>query len=264
MGRQTGLIKLTGTIGGVSFYKSDGKYYARVANGPSKDRIASSPEFKRTRENNKEFGGSATMAKALRVSLASAIHSMSGRQMVPRLTAIFKSINIEAPGVRGQRPILLSQHSSLLNGFDFDKALSITSVFSAPYSVTANTDRNEITYDVPSFVPVDFIDFPDGATHFKLIAAVGVLSDYEYDTGSDKYQPKDDTINTLSVYQPTAVQPIGTTPVAINEVVSLPGAPVPGADVSVVACVGIEFYQEVSGTHYLFAQSNALRIAEIF
>jgi hypothetical protein len=39
MGRQVGLIKIKGNIGGVSFYKSDGQDLARVANGPSKEKI---------------------------------------------------------------------------------------------------------------------------------------------------------------------------------------------------------------------------------
>ena len=59
MSKQKGLIKLEGNIGGISFYVSDGEYLARMANGPSKERIANDPAFKRTRENNKEFGGSA-------------------------------------------------------------------------------------------------------------------------------------------------------------------------------------------------------------
>ena len=57
MSRQTGLIKLTGNIGGISFYKLGGEDLARVANGPSKERIEKDPSFVRTRENNMEFGG---------------------------------------------------------------------------------------------------------------------------------------------------------------------------------------------------------------
>ena len=49
MGRQVGLIKVSGNIGGVSFYKSNGEDLARVANGPSKDKIQNDDAFIRTR-----------------------------------------------------------------------------------------------------------------------------------------------------------------------------------------------------------------------
>jgi len=69
MSKQMGLIKLKGNIGGISFYKSGGEDLARVANGPSKERIANDATFQRTRENKTEFGGAATAAKALRMGL---------------------------------------------------------------------------------------------------------------------------------------------------------------------------------------------------
>ena len=70
MSKQKGLIKLEGNIGGISFYSSDGEHLARMANGPSKERISKDPAFKRTRENNMEFGASAKVSKAFRLALA--------------------------------------------------------------------------------------------------------------------------------------------------------------------------------------------------
>ena len=56
MARQKGLIKLDGTIGGITFYKSKDGYLAREKGGVCADRIAKDPNFQRTRENGEEFG----------------------------------------------------------------------------------------------------------------------------------------------------------------------------------------------------------------
>lgn len=56
MARQKGIIKLDGTIGDITFYKSQDGYLAREKGGVSADRIANDPNFQRTRENGQEFG----------------------------------------------------------------------------------------------------------------------------------------------------------------------------------------------------------------
>jgi hypothetical protein len=56
MARQKGIIKLDGTVGGITFYKSKDGYLAREKGGVSADKIANDPNFQRTRENGEEFG----------------------------------------------------------------------------------------------------------------------------------------------------------------------------------------------------------------
>lgn len=57
MARQKGIIKLKGTLGGITFYKTslDG-HLAREKGGIEAERIANDLAFQRTRENNSEFG----------------------------------------------------------------------------------------------------------------------------------------------------------------------------------------------------------------
>lgn len=57
MAQQESIIKLKGKIGDLTFYKTKTGYQVRQATGVSADRIASDPNFQRTRENNAEFGG---------------------------------------------------------------------------------------------------------------------------------------------------------------------------------------------------------------
>lgn len=263
MSKQKGLIKLEGNIGGISFYSSDGEHLARMANGPSKERIAKDPTFKRTRENNMEFGGSAKVSKAFRSALSTVLQSMAGRYLTSRLTKIFKIINLKATGTRGQRPIELSAYKDTLKNFDLDKNTNLASVFGAPYTVAINGDRNEVTLTIPSFVPDTFINAPVGATHFRLVLATGAVSDYVYDAGVNGYEAVDPSQNGLNALAYGAMTALGSTPASFTLVATFTGAPTIATEVSVVQCLGIEFYQEVGADYYVFAQDNAMKVIEV-
>ena len=263
MSKQKGLIKLEGNIGGISFYSSDGEHLARMANGPSKDRIAKNPSFKRTRENNMEFGGSAKVSKSFRAALATVLQSMAGRYLTSRLTKIFKIINLKATGTRGQRPIELSAYKETLKNFDLDKNINLASVFGAPYTTAINGDRNEVTVTIPSFIPDVSINAPTGATHFKLVLATGAVSDFVYDAGVNAYEAADPGQNGLSAVEYGAITALGSTPATFSLVATFAGSPTIATNVSVVECLGIEFYQQVGADYYVFAQDNAMKVIEV-
>src|SRR5690242_2341234 len=125
MSRQIGVVKLKGTMSGISFYESDGKQLARKANGPSRKKILTHPSFERVRENLLEFGGSAKAASSFRRTFNQLLGS-ADRRMTGRLISIFKTINLMGKGVRGKRLISLSKHRAELTGFEFhiDRELS--------------------------------------------------------------------------------------------------------------------------------------------
>jgi len=76
MAKQTGIIRLKGTIGGISFYKTADGHLAREKGGVDASRIKNDPAFQRTRENGAEFGaagrGGKTLRNAIRVLLQNA------------------------------------------------------------------------------------------------------------------------------------------------------------------------------------------------
>lgn len=264
MSKQKGIIKLVGNIGGMSFYTSNGEYLARTAGGPTKERIATGSNFVRTRENNAEFGGSAKVGKALRTALSGVIQTMGGSTLASSLTRLFKSINAKASGVRGKRPIALSTNKAQAKGLELNEKISFTSVFNAPFSVTADGSRVEITFKIPDFIPLNFINSPAGATGFRIAAAVGWLSDYSYDDGTKSYEPDVPDQNSIGITSYSAIQDINNVSTSITLTATSPGGVVPDNTVSVLACLGIEFYQKVDGVDYLLAQGNTMRIVEVF
>ena len=63
MAKYKSLFSVEGSLGEVNFYKSEDGYHMRTKGGVSKSRISKDPAFARTRENNEEFGNSATSGK---------------------------------------------------------------------------------------------------------------------------------------------------------------------------------------------------------
>jgi hypothetical protein len=265
MSKQTGLIRLKGTIGGVTFYKSEGADLARMANGPDKERIDNDPAFQRTRENNKEFGGSATAAKALRTALAASLQTVADPRLVSRLTRLFKQINTKGVGTRGQRPITVSANRPMLLNSEFNRKTVLSSIFSAPFTATFPAARNAATLTIPAFDPSIFIQAPAGATHFRVIQAIGSLSDFTYNASTGTYQPTQAALNSLGTVTYSAFTLlVSAVPVNFALTSTLPGAPVMTADVSVVHCMGIEFYQQIGGVNYVLAQGNAMKVIAVF
>jgi hypothetical protein len=267
MSKQMGLIKLKGNIGGISFYKSGGEDLARVANGPSRERIQNDATFQRTRENNNEFGGAATAAKALRMGLVTVLQDKGDSHLPARLTKIFREIVNKNTGQRGQRSIVLSGNRGMLDGFDFNERIGFSGIFNAPFTVVPNAARNQSVITVAPFMPKDLIKAPSGATYFRLVSGLGVVSDYTYNVVTGRYEATDPTLNMLNVVANGAVTAQGVAaPVSFTLTDLLPGTPAPvmTATTSVVQCLGIEFYQRVGTVDYLLSQGNCMKVVKVF
>jgi hypothetical protein len=77
MARQNGIIKLKGTIGDITFYKTQDGHLAREKGGINASRIKNDPAFQRTRENMSEFAACANAGKSLRIGLSALIANSS-------------------------------------------------------------------------------------------------------------------------------------------------------------------------------------------
>lgn len=263
MTKQIGVIKLKGKLDGISFYKSDGNALASMANGPDRARIENDPAYMRTRENNREFGGAASTGKALRMAFAESIRTMADRYFTARLLKLFKEICARGAGARGERTIDISSNRAELKGLEFNRQKPYSSLCTAPYTVQANADRNEVTLDMASFSPSTYLGVPNGATHFRIILAIGTIADFAFDSITRKYAPVDSAMNGLGTVAYGTVEPVTNTSVTYNLTASLAGAPVLPADVSLMVAVGIEFFQQVNAVDYLLSQSNGMQLVDV-
>ena len=233
MARQKGIIKLKGTIGDITFYKTQDGHLAREKGGIDANRIKNDPAFQRTRENGSEFGRAGKAGKLLRTAFRQLLLNSADGRMVSRLTqAMMKVIHADTVSNRGLRNVIDGE-AELLFGFEFNIRGKLGTSLFAPYVGAIDRVTGELTVDLVPFVPANMIAAPSGTSHFKIISA-GAEVDFEAETfvvstSESAILPWDATA-TAAINQVNEVTPASTKPLFL--------------------ALGVEFYQEINGQMY--------------
>jgi hypothetical protein len=233
MAKQSGIFKIEGTIGDVTFYKSADGYMVRLKGGVTASRIATDPAFVRTRENGAEFGRAGKATKLLRTALNSLLQNSADSRLSSRLTTeMMKVIKADETSIRGMRNVIDGE-VELLQGFEFNSDGRLTSSLYAPYEASINRATGQFTVSVPPFVPSHMIASPGGCTHYKFVSAAAevdfVAGGYKVDTKETGLLPLDN-LQTAAVNLESSLTPASTHPLFL--------------------VLGMEFYQEVNGEMY--------------
>ena len=168
--------------------------------------------------------------------------------MVGRLTQeMVKVIQADVTSVRGKRNVIDGE-AKLLEGFEFNSGSKLGTTLYAPFTAVIDRVAGTLTVSVPSFIPVNMVAAPGGATHFKIISAGSAvdfeLETFEVDTNESAILPWDSTA-TAAINLANAVTPNSTQPLFLT--------------------LGIEFYQEVNGVNYPLKNGsyNALALVSV-
>ncbi len=248
MARQKGIIKLTGKVGDLSFYKSKDGYLAREKGGVEAERIKNDPAFVRTRENGAEFGSAASSGKVLRDAIRPMLQNASDGRVASRLTKLMTQIkNLDGTSIRGARNvgvgIAVPEAKALLKGFNFNNQAILGSILFNAYAVDPGTGEISVT----GLVPANEISAPSGATYITLR---GAWAKIDFATGETDIQ------QTNAVNLPID----GTT----TDVILTPTSASTGTGTDLYLLM-IEFFQEVNGAQYSLKNGayNALSIVEV-
>lgn len=248
MARQTGLIKLRGTLDNVSFYKTKDGVLARMKTSVDAKRIASDPAFIRTRENGAEFGASAKAGKIVRDAIRPLLNLASDGDVVSRMMKLMTDIkNYDVTSSRGKRNVAAGINDpaakELLKGFNFNERSNLGSVLAKSFAVATTTGEVSIS-DV---IPLNDIAFPPGSTHVSLQSGWVKI---DFSTGASDLQ-----------LSPVTSLPIDETE---QDISLIPASAPAGSGIDIyVLCIA--FYQEVNGIQYPLKNGtfNALSIVEI-
>lgn len=247
MARQKGIIKIEGTVGGMTFYKTQDGHLVKEKSQISADRIANDSAFARTRENGAEFGASATAGKLLRDCLRTLMATASDNRVTSRLTAVMSSIkNEDNISLRGERTIangLVSPSGkALIKGFDFNIDAKLGSIIFRPYLISPSGDIS-----INNLNPLTDVEVPTGATHFRITAAKARI---DFNTGEREMQTSTE-VSFLIENLTTNIF------LAINPVIQPNG--------NTFNLLKIAFFQEVNGTQYPLKNGayNALTILDV-
>ncbi len=181
MGRQIGLIKISGKFNDLSFYKSKDGYIVRTKGGASKVRIKTDPAFARTRENNQEFAEINHSGKWIRTSFRNITANESDALVVSRMvTQLSKVIKLDTMNLRGFRKVGMglstNEGKKLLKGFNFNKESLLSKVLKVNYQV----DSASGVVHIPEFIPKQDLVCPASATYCKIESA---WSEIDFITG---------------------------------------------------------------------------------
>ena len=203
MAKQTGLLKINGTLDNITFYRTKDGYLAKMKTRINASRIANDPAFARTRENGKEFGNSAKSGKLFRDTLRPITMHVSGANNVARITQLMSKIkNFDTSSVRGQRNVgigITNQNSkALLKGFEFNedqRTPIIKSLGTFNYAIL----RNHGVLVCGKNIPQTFVDYHYLETACKI--QINALS------GDSEFSIIDDAICEKAALQYQTIDP---------------------------------------------------------
>lgn len=248
MAKQRGIIKIEGTLGDITFLKTQDGYLAKEKTHISAGRIASDAAFQRTRENNAEFGRAGKAGKLLRNAVRTLLQNAKDGRVTSRLTKeMMRVIKADATSTRGQRNVIDGE-TELLQGFEFNNRAVLSTTLYVKYTAAINRVTGALDVSIPAFIPANEIVAPDGATHFKLVTA-GAEIDFSNETFVDAADQ-------------SPVLPWNTDPVAAF---SLANPVTAASTVPLFVLLGIQFFQQVNGVNYSLKNGayNALSVVAV-
>ncbi|TCK68807.1 hypothetical protein DFQ05_0317 [Winogradskyella wandonensis] len=247
MAKLKSLLKIEGTLDDITFYKSEDGYLVRQKGGVSKNRIKNDPAFARTRENNAEFGYSASAGKTFRQAITPLLFDAKDAKVTSRVTKVMTQLkNLDTTSVRGQRQASIGLQTTagkeLLKDFEFNLRATIDSILFT--DINLDTATGVIT--LVNLNPSQQIAKPTGATH---VSFYGAMLNLDLDTGEKSLEIS----NTVNIPIDTTVQTVTLTPAVAT-----------GSGLSFYF-LKVAFFQELNGAQYPLNNGafNALKLLEV-
>jgi len=186
-----GFMQITGSIKGVSFYTRRGsdKVIMRTKGGATKDQIAQSPKFDKTRKQQKEFKGCSKFSSLSRYAFGG-LHRLADYNLTPVLVKVGSSLKkLDTSSEIGKRSLKLSENKQALEGFNFNRNYPFNTVLRI--LPRWELDREQLKADItfPRInTEIDLLNIQK-LPFFRLIIAIGTISDMAYNTIINEYEP---------------------------------------------------------------------------
>jgi len=169
MAKQSGLMKLRGTIDGIVFYQSEGGFLAKRASTLNKQRIVTDESFQRTRENMAEFNYASKSGKLLRDAVRPMLKNMGDSKAVSRMLKLMSEVKkFDSTSVRGERNVGIAianaNAKALLKGYQFNRKAPLHTVLVKPHALNTSTGVVTIT----GLIPKNDLSAPPTASHVSI------------------------------------------------------------------------------------------------
>lgn len=178
--------RVRGTLHGITYQRN--MYTGWVAKEKStltKEQIATSPAFARTRENNNEMKGIGTYVKELRKSLDLFLPFVSDPIVTGRLIRELKKVQIAQPGQRGFRPLVGGPiaFGLVADGFEVSAPYPLSqAVKGLSIEIGDRTKDGQVTSQTMT-ISADTLSFPAGTNACLPIVTIMECDELEYADG---------------------------------------------------------------------------------
>jgi hypothetical protein len=169
------VVKLQGTIDGLTFYRTQDGYLAREKGGVDPERLRSDPAFNNTRKAMAEFASAGQSASTFRKAWVNELSIASDGRITGRsVKAFMQVLKSDSINRRGLRKAALGD-LTLLNGFEFNIAAPLITCLKADPTIAFNRATGVGAVNIPALVPTKLIAVPEMATHYKLFVAAATI-----------------------------------------------------------------------------------------
>ena len=186
-----GFMQITGSIKGVSFYTRRGsdKVIMRTKGGATKNQIETSPKFEKTRRQMKQFGGAAKFGSLSRYAFGG-LHRLADYNLTPVLIKIGSTLmKQDTVSEFGKRKLMLSENKLVFEGFNFNREYPFNTVLRVLPRWELDRDQLKGVVTFPRInTDIDLLNIQK-LPFFRLIIAIGTISDMAYNPVQNVYEP---------------------------------------------------------------------------
>jgi hypothetical protein len=230
MGKLKGYLPIEGTVGELSFVKTEDGIIVKQKSSISKEKIRNGKSFVLTRQNADEFGRAGKAAGLLYSALRSEKKNADAKAISRLVKGLMAALKADGVSARGDRTVQ-DGNPELLKGFQFNRYASVESVLKAACTPSINRVSGALTVTVDPFTPLDDLDYPEEASHYS-ITVLGAELDFA--AGS-----------AVTDVAGTGVLPINATLTSTSTLT----AQLPAASTgTLLLALSITFYQSTNGT----------------
>ena len=226
------------------------------------DLILGNPETTDSNEIITGTVGSAVGVKALRHCFLDLLDEHTDSRFTGRLMKLVNGIyHMDREGATGKKSIVFSKERQYLATMIFHvREMNIENILHQFY-VSHSTSRIEATLKLTE-LRIMWIHVPNGATHYRLLNHLSIISDYTYSEMNQRFEPMS-KLNTLHAIAYIDYIPVGV-PLTDEIVVSLPVTEALSDADSVIQCVGIEYYTKSGLEHFIFRRGGSVMVVDVF
>lgn len=201
----------------------------------------------------------AALGATLKKGLGITYRDVADNEVADRLVVSFKELTSNGNVAK------ISENKELLVGFNLNAKRKFEEVFPSLIPVSCNDERTKVIMNIPAFHSDKTIKLPDGCTHFRFVNQAVAVSDYNFNSLLNTFEPENALFNGASALTPSDLisleeEIIGPFKIETNlcNVSKLP------ENVSLISFIGLHFYQDVGYGCYKFAGESSFTIRQVF